>query len=124
VKTVLIVEDSATTRALIRAVVDDLDVVAVVEVSSGFEALKMLPQQEYDLIITDINMPDVNGLELIGFVKNNRRFTNLPVVIVSTERRRRRQEKGAFDRGERLSSQADSNPGTAQAGQQLSGEMR
>jgi two-component system chemotaxis response regulator CheY len=94
VKTVLIVEDSATTRALIRAVVDELDDFETVEVSSGFEALKMLPQQEYDLIITDINMPDVNGLELIAFVKNNPRFTNLPVVIVSTERSEEDRKRG------------------------------
>jgi two-component system chemotaxis response regulator CheY len=94
VKTVLIVEDSATTRALIRAIVDELDDFDIVEVSSGFEALKMLPQQEYDLIITDINMPDVNGLELIAFVKSNPRFTNLPVVIVSTESSEEDRKRG------------------------------
>jgi two-component system chemotaxis response regulator CheY len=94
VKTVLIVEDSATTRALIRAVVEELDDFDTVEVSSGFEALKMLPQQEYNLIITDINMPDVNGLELIGFVKDNPRFSHLPIVIVSTERSEEDRKRG------------------------------
>jgi two-component system chemotaxis response regulator CheY len=94
VKTILIVEDSATTRALIRAVVDELGDFDTVEASSGFEALKMLPQQEYDLIITDINMPDINGLELIGFVKNNPRFTHLPIVIVSTERSEADRNRG------------------------------
>jgi two-component system chemotaxis response regulator CheY len=94
VKTILIVEDSATTRALIRAVVDELGDFDTVEASSGFEALKMLPQQQYDLIITDINMPDINGLELIGFVKNNPRFTNLPIVIVSTERSEADRNRG------------------------------
>ncbi|MGE5300354.1 MAG: response regulator, partial [Acidobacteriota bacterium] len=77
-KTILIVEDSATTRALIRAVIDEIGEFETIEASSGFEALKMLPQQEYDLIITDINMPDINGLELISFVRNNPRFTHLP----------------------------------------------
>jgi two-component system chemotaxis response regulator CheY len=94
VKTILIVEDSATTRALIRAVIDELGDFDTVEASSGFEALKMLPQQEYDLIITDINMPDINGLELIGFVKNNPRFTRLPIVIVSTERSEEDRNRG------------------------------
>jgi two-component system chemotaxis response regulator CheY len=94
VKTILIVEDSATTRALIRAVIDELGDFDTVEASSGFEALKMLPQQEYDLLITDINMPDINGLELIGFVKNNPRFTRLPVVIVSTERSEEDRNRG------------------------------
>jgi len=94
VKTILIVEDSATTRALIRAVIDEIGEFETIEASSGFEALKMLPQQEYDLIITDINMPDINGLELISFVRNNPRFTHLPIVIVSTERSEEDKKRG------------------------------
>jgi two-component system chemotaxis response regulator CheY len=94
VKTILIVEDSATTRALIRAVIDEIGEFETVEASSGFEALKMLPQQEYDLIITDINMPDINGLELISFVRNNPRFDHLPIVIVSTERSEEDKKRG------------------------------
>lgn len=93
-KTILIVEDSATTRALIRAVIDELGDVETVEASSGFEALKMLPQQEYDLIITDINMPDINGLELISFVRNNPRYAHLPIIIVSTERSEEDKKRG------------------------------
>jgi two-component system chemotaxis response regulator CheY len=94
VKTILIVEDSATTRALIRAVIDELGDVETVEAASGFEALKMLPQQDYDLIITDINMPDINGLELISFVRNNPRYTHLPIIIVSTERSEEDKKRG------------------------------
>jgi two-component system chemotaxis response regulator CheY len=85
-KTILIVEDSATTRALIRAVIDETGDFETVEASSGFDALKLLPQQNYDLVITDINMPDINGLELISFIRNNPRYNHLPIVIVSTER--------------------------------------
>jgi two-component system, chemotaxis family, chemotaxis protein CheY len=94
VKTILIVEDSATTRALIRAVIDELDEYETVEAGSGFEALKMLPQQEYDLIVTDINMPDINGLELINFVRNNPRYNHLPIIIVSTERSEEDKKRG------------------------------
>ncbi len=93
-KTILIVEDSATTRSLIRAVVDELGDFETVEASSGFEALKMLPAQHYDLIITDINMPDINGLELISFVRNNPRYDHLPVVIISTERSEEDKKRG------------------------------
>lgn len=92
--TILIVEDSATTRALIRAVIDELGDYETVEAGSGFEALKMLPQQEYDLIITDINMPDINGLELINFVRNNPRYNHLPIIIVSTERSEEDKKRG------------------------------
>ncbi|GAB4490551.1 MAG: response regulator [Thermodesulfovibrionales bacterium] len=94
VKTILIVEDSATTRALIRAVIEELDDYETVEASSGFEALKMLPQQQYDLIITDINMPDINGLELINFVRNNERYSHIPIIIVSTERSEEDKKRG------------------------------
>lgn len=93
-KTILIVEDSATTRALIRAVIDELGEFETVEAGSGFEALKMLPQQEYDLIITDINMPDINGLELINFVRSNPRYNHLPIIIVSTERSDEDKKRG------------------------------
>ena len=93
-KTILIVEDSATTRALIRAVIDEIGEYETVEAGSGFEALKMLPQQEYDLIVTDINMPDINGLELINFVRNNPRYNHLPIIIVSTERSEEDKKRG------------------------------
>jgi two-component system, chemotaxis family, chemotaxis protein CheY len=93
-KTILIVEDSATTRSLIRAVIDELGDFETVEASSGFEALKMLPAQHYDLIVTDINMPDINGLELISFVRSNPRYDHLPVIIVSTERSEEDKKRG------------------------------
>ncbi len=93
-KTILIVEDSATTRALIRAVIDETGDFETVEASSGFDALKLLPQQDYDLVITDINMPDINGLELISFIRNNPRYNHLPIVIVSTERSDEDKKRG------------------------------
>lgn len=93
-KTILIVEDSTTTRALIRAVIEELGDFETVEASSGFEALKMLPLQEYDLIVTDINMPDINGLELINFIRNNPRYNHLPIIIVSTEKSEEDKRRG------------------------------
>ena len=93
-KTILIVEDSATTRSLIRAVIDELGEYETVEAGSGFEALKILPQQEYDLIVTDINIPDINGLELINFVRNSPQYKHLPIIIVSTERSEEDKKRG------------------------------
>jgi len=95
VKSVLIVEDSATTRAMIRAVIEDMEEdFTTLEASTGFEALKLLPQGSFDLIITDINMPDVNGLELIHFVKTNPNYQHIPIVIVTTERSSEDRERG------------------------------
>ncbi len=93
-KTILIVEDSDTTRALIRAVIEELGEFETIEAASGFEGLKMLPLQQYDLVITDINMPDINGLELISFIKNNPRYNHLPIIIVSTERGEEDKKRG------------------------------
>lgn len=93
-KTILIVEDSSTTRALIRAIIDELGDFETAEAASGFEALKMLPQQEYNLIITDINMPDINGLELINFVRSNARYSHVPIIIVSTEKSEEDKKRG------------------------------
>lgn len=94
-KSVLIVEDSATTRAMIRAVIEDMEEdFTTLEASTGFEALKLLPRESFDLIITDINMPDVNGLELIHFVKTNPNYQHIPMVIVTTERSSEDKERG------------------------------
>ena len=91
----LIVEDSATTRALIRNVIEDIgEDLATTEAASGFEALKLLPTDEFDIIITDINMPDINGLELINFVKTNPRYNHIPIIIVTTEKSREYRERG------------------------------
>jgi two-component system chemotaxis response regulator CheY len=93
-KSILLVEDSAATRALIRAVIEEMGDFDTIEAGSGFEALKLLPTQEFDLIITDINMPDINGLELINFVKNNPRYSHLPLIIVTTERSEEDRKRG------------------------------
>jgi len=93
-KNILIVEDSSTTRALIRAVIEDMGDFNIVEAGSGFEALKLLPTQEFNLVLTDINMPDINGLELIHFIKSNPRYSHIPLIIVSTERSEEDKKRG------------------------------
>ena len=92
---ILIVEDSPTMRALLTAALEGLDTpVKVTEAESGFEALRQLPRNSYDLIVTDINMPDINGLELISFVRNNSSYRTIPLVIVSTVGSERDRDKG------------------------------
>jgi two-component system chemotaxis response regulator CheY len=93
-KSILIVEDSTTTRSLIRAVIEELGDFNIVEAPTGFDALKLLPAQDFDLVVTDINMPDINGLELINFVKSNPRYSNIPLIIVTTERSEEDKKRG------------------------------
>ena len=82
-------------RALLTTALEDLDIpVKVTEAESGFDALRQLPRESYDLIVTDINMPDINGLELVSFVRSNAAYRAIPLIIVSTEGSERDRDKG------------------------------
>ena len=92
---ILIVEDSPTMRSLLASTLEGLDVpVKITEAASGFEALRVLPRASFDLIVTDINMPDINGLELVSFIKRTDAYRSIPLVIISTEGAERDREKG------------------------------
>jgi two-component system chemotaxis response regulator CheY len=91
---VLVVEDSSTMRSLISSTVEEIGGTQIFEAGTGFEALRILPQEKIDLIITDINMPDINGLEIIHFVKSNPNYQQIPVIIVTTERGEEDRKKG------------------------------
>ncbi len=91
---VLIVEDSRASREFIAATVESIQGVTAYTTGSGFEALKLLPRHQFDLIITDINMPDINGLELINFVKKNPHYRQTPLFVITTEGREQDRKKG------------------------------
>ena len=99
-KRVLVVEDSDSMRAFIVGALEEI-AVEVVEAPTGFEALKLIPHHEVDLVVTDINMPDINGLELIHFLKQHTHTRSIPIIVISTERSRedqtRAMEMGAVD---------------------------
>ena len=91
---VLVVEDSSTMRSLIATTVEEIDGMEVIEAENGFEALRILPKEQIDLIITDINMPDINGLEIINFVKSNANYQKIPIIVVTTEQAEKDRKKG------------------------------
>ena len=95
---ILVVEDSVSMRSFVRSALESdsrsstgMD---VVEASSGFEALRLLPRGPYDLVITDINMPDINGLELISFIRRSELHKTTPVLIISTQSSERDRTRG------------------------------
>ncbi len=92
--TLLIVDDSAAMRSLMAATIETLGTVRVLQAANGFEALRILPREQIDLILTDINMPDINGLELLSFVRTNPIYRDLPVIIISTEGSRQDIDRG------------------------------
>ena len=68
--------------------------IEVTEATSGFDAMRLLPRTRFDLIVTDINMPDVNGLELIHFIRKSEQYRATPLVIISTQATERDVERG------------------------------
>lgn len=92
--TILIVDDSAAMRSLLAATLETVGDVTVIQANNGFEALRMLPREQINLVLTDINMPDINGLELLSFIRNNPLYKELPVIVISTEGSRKDIEKG------------------------------
>jgi len=93
-KKILVAEDSPTMRYLIASTIAALGDFTVIEAGNGFEALRILPQEKVDLVITDINMPDINGLELVSFIRQSPNYRTTPLFIISTEGSARDREKG------------------------------
>ena len=95
---ILVVEDSFSMRAFVRSALESgdpaIEGVEVVEASSGFDALRLLPRGPYDLVISDINMPDINGLELVRFIRKSDQHKNTRVLLISTQSSQRDRERG------------------------------
>jgi chemotaxis protein histidine kinase CheA len=83
---VLLVEDSTVTREMIRRLLEDGGFV-VTAVPSADEALLRLESTSHDCVVTDIEMPGLSGLELTDLLRSSDRFSDLPVVVVSTRDR-------------------------------------
>jgi two-component system chemotaxis response regulator CheY len=83
-RTVLVVDDSPTMRRMIIASLRDLGDVAFDQAASGLEAIERLALAHVDLVVLDLNMPDVHGLEVLRFIRSHERFGALPVVVLTT----------------------------------------
>jgi len=83
--TLLVVEDSPTMRQLLAFTLKRLQGCRILEAVDGVDALKKLTTDRIDMVITDINMPMMDGLKLVALIRGNPRMKELPVVIVTTE---------------------------------------
>jgi two-component system, chemotaxis family, chemotaxis protein CheY len=94
---ILVVEDSAATRSFVRSALEGgalLGPLDITEATSGFDALRLLPRGPYDLVITDINMPDINGLELVSFIRKSDRHRSTALIIISTQSSEKDRARG------------------------------
>jgi two-component system chemotaxis response regulator CheY len=83
--TFLIVEDSPTMRQLLAFTLRRLKDCRIIEAVDGVDALKKLTTERVDLVITDINMPMMDGLKLVSHIRASARTKTLPIIIVTTE---------------------------------------
>lgn len=81
----LVVEDSPTMRQLIVFALRRLQSLKVTEADDGVDALKKLQAGKFDILITDINMPIMDGLKLVSLVRKDENHKEIPIVIITTE---------------------------------------
>ena len=94
---ILIVDDSSMMRALIKRVVllTNVPVEEILEARDGVEALALLSSHDVQLLFTDINMPGMNGAELLRLLANDDRWRRLTRVVISTDGSTARREEVA-----------------------------
>jgi len=82
---VLVVEDSPTMRQLIVFALKRIRGFQIVEANDGVDGLKKLSAEKFDLILTDINMPIMDGLKLVSMVRNDPNYKDTPIIVITTE---------------------------------------
>lgn len=81
---VLVVDDSKVMRDMITACLRPEQQVAFTHAGSGLEAIEKLSLMPYDLVVLDLNMPDIGGIEVLEFVRGQDRLKTLPIMVVTT----------------------------------------
>ena len=93
-KNLLVVDDSATTRMLISLTLKKEGIYNITEVSNGQEAIDKLGAESVDCVLTDINMPQMNGLELIDYIRSEYRQPKVPIIVIATQGEEENRDKG------------------------------
>ena len=82
--TILVVDDSHTMRRMVRAALGGLADVAFVEAGSGLQAIEVLAVQPVQMMMLDLNMPDMHGLDVLKFLRSHKQYRELPVMVLTT----------------------------------------
>jgi two-component system chemotaxis response regulator CheY len=84
----LVVDDFSTMRRIVRGLLKEMGCSNVTEAEDGAVALSMLKAQRFDFVVSDINMPNMNGFELLKAIKAEEMLRHLPVLMVTAEARK------------------------------------
>ncbi|MGY8869925.1 MAG: response regulator [Pseudomonadales bacterium] len=82
---ILLVDDSLVSRKYLHQILDNLGIHAITEAVDGAEALETLKQQTFDLIISDYNMPNIDGREMVEYIRTHGEQTAIPIMMVTSE---------------------------------------
>ena len=84
----LVVDDFSTMRRIVRGLLKEMGCNDVTEAEDGAAALQLLKSQRFDFVVSDINMPNMNGFELLNAIKQDEKLKHLPVLMVTAEARK------------------------------------
>lgn len=93
-KKILVVDDSDTMRNLIVFSLSNIPNVAITASNNGLDALKKIQSEQFDIILTDINMPLMDGLKLISMVRGKPEYDKVPIIIITTRGQAEDRERG------------------------------
>ena len=84
----LVVDDFSTMRRIVRGLLKEIGYINVEEAEDGAVALQMLRNMKFDFVVSDINMPNMNGFDLLKAIKSDDSLKHLPVLMVTAEARK------------------------------------
>jgi two-component system, chemotaxis family, chemotaxis protein CheY len=87
---VLLVDDSAFSRKFIAKILSNIGIENIAMANDGLQALQLFHQRSFDLVVTDFNMPEMDGLELIKHIRSSEEHRNVPVMMVTSEQNQNR----------------------------------
>ena len=83
-RTILVVDDSPTIRKMVRAALGPLTDVGFIEASTGLQAIEALALHPVRMVVLDLNMPDMHGLDVLRFLRSHSKYQALPVMVLTT----------------------------------------
>jgi len=83
-KKILIVDDSPTMRRMVIASLRNINGITFDEASNGLEAIEHLALSPVDLMVLDLNMPDMHGMDVVRFMKEHQKYRVIPIIILTT----------------------------------------